>query len=65
MRSGKQYTTEGIELTNQEKIRTLRKKERYKFLGILKVDTIKQIEMKEKIKKDSLRRTRKQPKNKL
>ena len=43
--------TEGTELSNQEKIRTLGGKETYKYLGILKADTIKQPEMKEKIKK--------------
>ena len=42
MRSGKQQTTEGIELANQEKIRT------YKYLGMLEADTIKQVEMKER-----------------
>ena len=40
--------TEGIELWNQIKIRTLREKENYKYLGILETDTIKQT-MKEKI----------------
>ena len=39
---------EGIELPNQENIRMLREKETYKYLGILEVDTIKQVEMKEK-----------------
>ena len=32
-------STEGIELPTQEKIRTLRKKETYKYLGILEVHT--------------------------
>ena len=40
-----------IELPNQEKIRTLCEKETYKYLGILETDSIKQVEMKEKIKK--------------
>ena len=48
MKSGKRQITEGIELPNQGKIRTLREKETYKYLGILEVDTIKQVEMKEK-----------------
>ena len=48
MKSGKRHMTEGIELPNQEKIRTLREKETYKYLGILEADTIKQEEMKEK-----------------
>ena len=50
MRSGKWHVTQGIELPNQEKIRTLREKETYKYIGILEVDIIKQVEMK-KIRK--------------
>ena len=38
-------------------MQTLREKENYKYLEILEVDTIEQIEMKEKIRKDYLRRT--------
>ena len=49
MKSGKRYLTDGMELPNQDKIRTLRKKETYKYLSILEADTIKQVEMKEKI----------------
>ena len=41
--------TEGIELTNEEKIRTFGEKETYKYIGILEVDAIKQAKMKEKI----------------
>ena len=48
MTSGKLHMTEGIELLNQEKIRMLWEKGTYKHLGILKADTIKQVEMKEK-----------------
>ena len=48
-----------MELPNQDKISTLGEKEMYKYLGILEADTIKQVEMKEKIKKEYLRRTRK------
>ena len=50
-KNSKSQITEEIELLNQEKIRTLGKKENYKYLGILEVDTIKQAEMKEKIRK--------------
>ena len=50
---------------NKNKIKTLAEKETYKYLGILEVDTIKQAEMKEKIQKEYLRRTRKLPKTKL
>ena len=59
MKSGKRQLTDEMELTNQEKIRTLGEKETYKYLGILDVDTIKQVEMKDKIKKEYLRRARK------
>ena len=58
------HLMDGIELPNQDKIRILGEKETYKYLGILKADTIKQ-EMKEKIKKEYLRRTRKLPETKL
>ena len=57
--------TEGIELPNQEKIRTYGEKETYKYLGILEADTIKQAEMKEKKLKEYLRRTRKLLETKL
>ena len=59
MKSGKRHLTDRMELPNQDKIRTLREKETYKYLSILEADTIKQVEMKEKIKKEYLRRTRK------
>ena len=41
MKSGKQQMTRGIELANQEKIRTPGEMETYKYLRILEVDTIK------------------------
>ena len=44
---------------------TLGEKETYKYLGILEADTIKQVEMLEKIKKEYLRRTRKPLKTKV
>ena len=56
MKRGKRHLTDGIEQPNQEKIRTLGEKETYKYLGILEADTIKQAEMKEKIKKEYLRK---------
>ena len=59
MKSGKRHMTDGMKLQNQDKIRTLGEKETYKYLGILEADTIKQVEMNEKIKKEYLRRTRK------
>ena len=48
MRSGKRQITEEIDLPNQERIRTRRKKENDKYLRILEADTIKQAEIKEK-----------------
>ena len=55
MRSEKQQIIEGIELPNQERIRMLGEKENYNYLGIFEADTIKQAEMKEKIKKEYFR----------
>ena len=49
--------TEGIELPNKKKPGTLREKTSYKNFGILEVVIIKHAEMKEKIKKDYLKRT--------
>ena len=59
MKSGKRHLTDRIELPNQDKIRALTENETYKCLGILEADTIKQVEMKNKIQKEYLRRTRK------
>ena len=65
MKSGKRHTTDGMELPNQDKMRTLGENEIYKYLGILEADTIKQMEMKDKIQKEYLRRTRKLLERKL
>ena len=51
--------TDGMELPNHDKIRTLEENETYKYLGNLEAETIKQMEMKDKIWKEYLRRTRK------
>ena len=51
MKSGKRPLTDGMKLPNQDKIRTLREKETYKYLGNLEAGTIKQVEMKEKLRK--------------
>ena len=58
MKSGKRHITDGPELPSQDKIRTLGEKETYKYLDILEADTIKHVEMKDKIEKEYLRRTR-------
>ena len=52
---GKRHLTDGMELPNQDKIRTLGENETYKYSGILEADTIKQVKMKDKIKKKNLR----------
>ena len=65
MKSGKRQLTDGMELPNKDKIKTLAENETYKYLGILEADTIKQAEMKEKIQKEYLRRTRKLLETKL
>ena len=54
MKCGKRHMTVGMELSNQEKIRTLGEKETYIYLGILETDTIKQVEMKRKNLKKSI-----------
>ena len=46
----------GMELPNQENIRTLVDQETYKYLGILEAGTIKHVKIKEKIKKEYIRR---------
>ena len=60
MKSSKRHRTDGIELPNQNKIRTLGENDAYKYLGMLEADTTKQVQMKDKIKKEYLRRTSKQ-----
>ena len=61
MKSGKRYMTDGMELPNHDKIRTLEENESYKYLA----DTIKQVSMKDTIRKEYLRRTRKLLETKL
>ena len=65
MKSGKRHLTDGMELPNQDKIRTLAENETYKYLGILEADTIKQAKMKDNILEEYLRRTRKLLETKL
>ena len=42
-KSNRQRLTDGMELPKQDKIRTLGEKESFRYLGILEVDTIKQV----------------------
>ena len=50
MKSGKRKITEWIELPNPEKIRTIWGKEIFNYLEVLEADTIRQADMKEKIR---------------
>ena len=59
MKSGKGHMTDGMKLPNHVKIKTHGEKETYEYLGILEAVTIKQVEMKDKIRKEYIR-TRKQ-----
>ena len=63
-KSGKRHLSDGMELPNQDKIRTLAENETYKYLGILEADTIKQMEMNDKIQKEYLSRTKKTTRDK-
>ena len=65
MKSGKRHMTYEMELPNHDRIRTLGENETYKYLGILEADTIKQVKMKDKIRKEYHRRTRKLLESKL
>ena len=65
MKSGKRHMTDGMELPNHDRIMTLEENETYKYLGVLEADTIKQVQMKDMIQKEYLRRTRKLLETKL
>ena len=54
-----------MELPYQDKVRTLEENETYQYVGILEADTIKQVEIKDKIQKEYPRRTRKLLETKL
>ena len=64
-KSGKRHMTDRMEQPNLDKVRTLEENETYKNLGILEADTIKQVQMKDTIRKEYLRRTRKLLETKL
>ena len=53
MKSGKRQLTDGMELSNKDKIKTLAENETYKYLGISEADTIKHAKIKKKIQKES------------
>ena len=62
MKNGKRHMTDGMELPNHDKIRMLEENETYKYL---EADTIKQVQMKDMIWKEYLRRMRKLLETKL
>ena len=51
MKSDKRHLIDGMEQPNQDKIKTYGEKETYKYLCILETDTVKQVKMKEKLRK--------------
>ena len=55
MKSDKRHLTDGMELPNQDNIKTLAENETYKYLGNLEAGTTKQVVMKEKIQNEYLR----------
>ena len=54
-----------MELPIHDKIKTLEENETYKYSGILEADTIKQVQIKDTIRKEYLRRARKLLETKL
>ena len=65
MKIRKRFIAGGMERPTQEKIRMLGEKETYKYFGILEADTIKQVKMKEKLKRlsqENMKTTRNQTK---
>ena len=54
MKSGKRHLTDGMELPNQDKIRTLGQNETYKYLGILEAAPSNKWRWKTKLKKNIL-----------
>ena len=65
MKRGKVVESNGILLPDEQQIKSLRKDEGYKYLGILEADQIKSTEMKTNVTKEYYRRIRKILKSKL
>jgi len=55
MKRGRMIETEGIELPNRERMKDV-ERDGYKYLGILQLDRYLNVEMKEKVKKEYIRR---------
>ena len=65
MKSDKKHRTDRIKLQYQDKIRMLGENDVYKYFGIFEADTLKQMQMKDIMQKEYLRRTRKLLETKL
>ena len=65
LKRGKVVRCEGIEIPNNQVIKSLGEGERYKYLGMLEADGVKHMEMKENVTKEYYRRVRKILKSKL
>ena len=65
MKRGKVLQREGIVVPNGEMVKCVEEEKRYKYLGLLEVDEIKQVEIKEFISKKYFRRMRVILKSKL
>ena len=59
MKKGKMANSDGIALPNKTTMKGLKEGDSYKYLGVIQVDGMKQLEMKEKVKKEYYRRVRK------
>ena len=56
MKNSERHGTDRMELPNQDRVRTLGEKETFIYFCILEADTFKEMWMKEKLKKEYLRR---------
>ena len=59
MKRGKKIKSDGIMLPDDTVIKSLKKGEGYKYLGILQVDEVEEKEMKRKVNNENKRRVRK------
>ena len=59
LKRGKIVKSHGIQLPDEQIMKSLKEEDSYKYLGILEADDIKHEQMKEKVKKEYLRRVRK------
>ena len=59
IKRGKKVEANGVNLPDEKKIRSLKEDESYKYVGVLEVEDLKRLEMKENLKKEYKRRVRK------